>query len=128
MVELTNGTLFSNELLSEIREKFAFVDIDPLTQKKRLFLDNAGGSYRLKSANEKFAKFDLIPDHPQRDHETAKLLFEVEQKGIDDTRTIFNAKKGSIGTYLTASQAMFDITGVIAENIEGTNIRTSIRF
>lgn len=125
MVKLTNETLFSNKLLSEIREKFAFVDIDPLTQKKRLFLDNAGGSYRLKSANEKFAQFDLIPDHPQRDHETAKLLFEVEQKAIEDIRTIFNAKKGRIGTYFTASQAMFDITGVIAENIEGTNIVTT---
>lgn len=125
MVELKNDTLFSNELLSEIREKFAFVDTDPLTQKKRLFLDNAGGSYRLKSANEQFARFDLIPDHPQRDHETAKYLLEVERQGVDDTRTIFNAKKGSIATYLTASQAMFEITGVIAENIEGTNIVTT---
>lgn len=118
MVKLTTETLFSNDLLSQIRDKFAFVDIDPHTQKKRLFLDNAGGSFRLKSANEKFAQFDLIPDHPGRDHETAKFLFEIEQQGINDTRTIFNAKEGSIATYLTASQAMFEITGVIAENIE----------
>ncbi|MFC5591431.1 aminotransferase class V-fold PLP-dependent enzyme [Sporosarcina soli] len=125
MVQLKNETLFSNALLSEIREKFAFVDTDPLTGKKRLFFDNAGGSYRLKTANEKFAQFDLIPDHPQRDHETAKLLHEVEQQGIDDIRTIFNAKQGKIATYLTASQAMFEMTGVIAENIEGTNIVTT---
>ncbi|MCM3396926.1 aminotransferase class V-fold PLP-dependent enzyme [Oceanobacillus profundus] len=125
MVKLTTETLFSNDLLSQIRDKFAFVDIDPHTQKKRLFLDNAGGSFRLKSANEKFAQFDLIPDHPGRDHETAKFLFEIEQQGINDTRTIFNAKEGSIATYLTASQAMFEITGVIAENIEGSNIVTT---
>ena len=125
MVKLTNETLFSNELLEEIRGKFAFVDIDPIKKKKRLFFDNAGGSFTLKSSNEKFAQIDLIPDHPQRDHETANYLAQVEQKGIDDVRIIFNAKKGSIATYLTASQAMFEITGVIAENIEGSNIVTT---
>lgn len=125
MEKLANETLFSPELLREIREKFAFVDIDPLTQKKRLFLDNAGGSFRLKRSVEKFSQFDLIPDHPQRDHETAKYLAEIERKGIEDARIIFNSKKGSIATYLTASQAIFDITGVIAENIEGSNIVTT---
>ncbi|KAB2329761.1 aminotransferase class V-fold PLP-dependent enzyme [Cytobacillus depressus] len=125
VVKLTNETLFSNELLAEIREKFAFIDVDPLKQKKRLFFDNAGGSFKLKSANKKFTQFDMIPDHPQRDHEAARYLSEIEQKGIDDTRIIFNAKKGSIATYLTASKAIFEITGVIAENIEGTNIVTT---
>ena len=100
MVKLTSETLFSNELLEEIRERFAYIDIDPLTQKKRLFFDNAGGSFRLKSANEKFAQLDLIPNCPMRDHEVSKYLTEVEQKGIDDTRVIFNAKNGSIATYL----------------------------
>ena len=34
MVNLNNNTLFSNELLEEIREKFAFVDTDPLHSKR----------------------------------------------------------------------------------------------
>lgn len=125
MFKTTNGTLFSNEILEEIKEKFAFVDIDPLTQRKRIFFDNAGGSFRLKSANEKFSQIDLIPNCPQRDHNISKYLLDIEQKGVNDTRIIFNAKKGSIGTYLTASKAIFEITGVIAENIEGTNIVTT---
>lgn len=120
-----NEKLFSNKLLGEIREKFAYVDINPLKQEKRLFFDNAGGSFKLKSANEKFSQVDLIPDHPQRNHSVAKYLSDIEKKGIEDTRIIFNAKKGSIGTYLTASQAIFKITGVIAENIAGTNIVTT---
>ena len=90
-----------------------------------MFFDNAGGSFRLKSANEKFAVLDLIPNCPMRDHEVSKYLTEVEQKGIEDTRIIFNAKNGSIGTHYTASQAIFGITGVIAENVEGTNIVTT---
>lgn len=125
MSEETYGTLLSDQLLEEIREKFAYVDSDPLTKKKRIFFDNAGGSIKLKSANEAFSYFDLIPDHPQRDHAAAKYLAEIEQQGLEDTRIIFNAKNGRIGTYLTASQAMFELTGVIAENIKGTNIVTT---
>lgn len=122
----TKGEVFNKELLGEIREKFAYIDFDPLKQEKRLFFDNAGGSFRLKSANETFAKFDLIPNCPMREHETSIYLTEVEQKGIDDTRIIFNAKEGSIATYLTASQAIFEITSLIAENIDGTNIVTTV--
>lgn len=124
-IKMANEILFSKELLDEIREKFAYVDTDPLTQKKRLYMDNAGGSLRLKSTIEKFLQYDLIPDHPQREHETAKYLADVENKGLEDTRLIFNAKDGSIVTCFTASQAIFEITGKIAENIEGTNIVTT---
>ena len=49
-----------------------------------------------------------------RDHEVSKHLLDIEQKGIEDARIIFNAKKGSIATYYTASQAIFGVTGVIA--------------
>ncbi|MFD1927989.1 aminotransferase class V-fold PLP-dependent enzyme [Sporosarcina siberiensis] len=121
-----NGELFNNELLAEIREKFAYVGFDPLKQVDRLFFDNAGGSFRLKRANEIFSQFDLIPNCPMREHETSKYLTDIEQKGIDDTRIIFNAKKGSIATYFTASKAIFEITRLIAENIEGTNIVTTV--
>src|SRR5699024_7974126 len=125
METLKNGTLFSDDLMKDIRKRFAYIDRDPLTEKKRLFFDNAGGSFRLKSAMNKFAEIDMIPDHPQRDNKVARYLSEVEQKGKDDTRIVFNSKKGSIVTYLTASQAIFEITGVIAENVEGTNIVTT---
>lgn len=125
MSNITEGTLFDPQLLEQIRKKFAHIDTDPLTGKKRLFLDNAGGSFRLKSANERFSQIDLIPDHPMRGHETAKHLAEIEQRGINDIRTIFNAKDGAIVPYYTASQAMFNLTAVIAEHIEGTNIVTT---
>src|SRR5690625_3699136 len=115
-----DGLLFSEPLLTEIRGKFAHVDEDPLLQRKRLFFDNACGSFRLKKATEKFSYFDSVPNCPQREHDTSTHLLQVEAQGFNDIRTIFNAKKGSIATYLTASKAMFDITGIIAENIEGT--------
>lgn len=119
------GILFSDELMKAIREKFAYVDRDPLTKGKRIYFDNAGGSFRLKRAIESFSQLDMIPDHPQREHEVAKHLAEIEKKGMEDTKLIFNGEDGRIAMYLTASQAIFDLTGVIAENIEGTNIVTT---
>ena len=125
MSHVAEGKLLDSELLGEIREKFAYIDTDPLTKKKRVFLDNAGGSFRLKRANERFAEVDLIPDHPMRGHETAVYLADIERQGIEDVRTIFNAKNGVIVPYYTASQAMFNLTGVVAEHVEGTNIVTT---
>lgn len=125
MEKLDTGILFSDELLREVREKFYYIEVDPIQQKKRMFFDNAGGSFRLKRATEVFAQLDSIPDCPEREHETAKYLIDIQEKGTNDIRTIFNAKDGSIATYLTASQAIFEITGIIAENIEGTNIVTT---
>ncbi|ALC83442.1 MULTISPECIES: aminotransferase class V-fold PLP-dependent enzyme [Bacillus] len=125
MERLDTGFLFSNEILNEVRKKFNYIEEDPIQQKKRIFFDNAGGSFRLKRATEIFTKLDSIPDCPEREHETAKYLIDIQEKGTNDIRTIINAKDGSIATYLTASQAIFEITGIIAENIEGTNIVTT---
>ncbi len=125
MSHVAEGKLLDSELLGEIREKFAYIDTDPLTKEARIFLDNAGGSFRLKLANERFAEIDLIPDHPMREHRTAVYLSDIEKQGIDDIRTIFNAKNGAIVPYYTASQAIFNLTGVVAEHVEGTNIVTT---
>ncbi|MCK1976888.1 aminotransferase class V-fold PLP-dependent enzyme [Jeotgalicoccus huakuii] len=121
MSHVAEGKLLDSELLGEIREKFAYIDTDPLTKEHRIFLDNAGRSFRLKRANERFAEVDLIPDHPMRGHQTAVYLSDIEKQGIDDIRTIFNAKTGAIVPYYTASQAMFNLTGIVAEHVEGTN-------
>lgn len=53
-------------------------------------------------------------------------LKEVMKKGEDAVRTILNAKDGAILTEMTASQVMFNMVGVIAENIEGNNIVTTV--
>ena len=92
-----NGEFFSNELLNEIREKFYYVDESPDIG-KRLFFDNAGGSFRLKEAVKKFAEVDAIPDCPERAHKMALYLQKVQEDGTNDVRTIFNAKGGSIIT------------------------------
>jgi selenocysteine lyase/cysteine desulfurase len=119
------GILFDENLLGAIRGKFSWIEEDPIQKRKRLFFDNAGGSFRLKNALEAFLQLDALPDCPEREHQTANYLIDVIQKGTNDIRTIFNAKEGSIATYLTASQAIFEITGLIAEHATGTNIVTT---
>lgn len=123
---LQEGILFSDELQKEIKEKFWHVDSDPLREGRRIFFDNAGGAFRLKSVLESYARIDALPDCPERVHATALYLQKVQEDGENDIRTILNAKDGSLHTTLTASQAMYDMVGAVAENIPGTNIVTTV--
>lgn len=120
------GVAFSKDLMEEVKSKFLYVDDDPFIG-KRLYFDNAGGAFRLKTAVGKFKEIDEIPDCPERVHKMALYLQEVQNKSEEDIRLIFNAKKrGSIITSLTASQVMFQMVGTIAENVEGTNMVTTV--
>ncbi len=73
-----------------------------------------------------FARIDAIPDCPERIHELAAFLQQVQADGTADVRTILNARDGSVYASLTASGAMFDMVRTIAENIPGTNLVTSV--
>jgi len=121
-----DGMAFPEALLGQIRSKFHHLESDPLRPGRRLYFDNAGGAFRLKSALEAFYRIDSMPDCPERVHQTANYMNEVIRKGEDDIRTIFNARKeGRIVTMLSASQVIFSVTGVIAENVPGNNIVTT---
>ena len=119
------GVLFSSDLQKEIKDKFYQVDQDHLGR-KRLFFENSGGSLRLKSAVEAKERFERIPDCPDRNHDTSKLLQKVKEEGIRDIlQIICGAKSGSLVTELTASQVMFQMTQAIIENVPGTNVVTT---
>jgi cysteine desulfurase / selenocysteine lyase len=123
-MDATN-TVFSDELQGEIKSRFHFVDED-FTGRRRVFMDNAGGSFRLKSAVERLALVDSIPDCSERVHDVARHLQGIEARGADDVRLIFNANGGAVFASLTASGAMFDVIRAIAENIDGDNVVTSV--
>ncbi len=119
------GTPFSSELQAEIKSRFHFVDED-FEGKRRLFMDNAGGSFRLQSAVERLAMVDSVPDCSERKHEVARYLRAIETQGADDLRLMFNATGGAVFASHTASGAMFDVIRAIAENVEGDNVVTSV--
>lgn len=125
MTDYPNGLLFSDEMQEQVKSKFYYVDEDPDIG-KRLFFDNAGGALRLKSVVAKYAEIDAIPDCPERAHKMALRLQKIQNDGTNDARIIFNANDGSIVTSLTASQAMFEIVGAVAENVPGANMVTTV--
>lgn len=119
------GTLFSDALMRDIKSRFHYVDLD-MHGRERLFFDNAGGSFRLKTATEAFARIDALPDCPERIHELSLFLQEVQADGAADLRTILNARGGSTYASLTASGAMFDMVRAVAEHVPGKNMVTSV--
>ncbi|HEX7865419.1 MAG TPA: aminotransferase class V-fold PLP-dependent enzyme [Variovorax sp.] len=122
---LERGQAFSDALMREVKARFLQVDHDH-RGRERLYFDNAGGSFRLKAAAERFAQVDAIPDNAERIHATAVELQDIQAKGSADLRTILNATGGSVYASLTASGAMFDMVRAIAENVPGTNMVTTV--
>lgn len=120
------GEFFPMELLSEIRDRFYYVDSEP-NGRKRLFFENAGGSLRLKKCVEAKMEYEKYPDCPERIHDTALMLKHIQKMGTEDImKVIFGASDGALLTELTASQAMFSMVGVVARHVPGTNIVTSV--
>lgn len=119
------GILFSDTLMNDIKSRFHYVDHD-IQGRERLYFDNAGGSFRLKTATEAFARIDALPDCPERIHELSLFLQKVQADGTADLRTIFNARGGSVYASLTASGAMFDMVRAVTEHVPGTNLVTSV--
>ncbi|WP_369051050.1 aminotransferase class V-fold PLP-dependent enzyme [Burkholderia gladioli] len=119
------GAFFPETLMTEIRSRFHHVDRD-IDGRERLFLDNAGGSFRLKAAVEAWARVDALPDCPERIHARALDLQAIQADGEADVRTILNAVGGSVYPSLTASGAMFEMVRAIMENVRGGNAVTTI--
>ena len=119
------GLAFSDALMREVKARFLLVDRDH-HGRERLYFDNAGGSFRLKAAAERFAQVDAIPDNAERIHATAVELQQIQAKAGEDLRTILNASGGSVYASLTASGAMFDMVRAVAENVPGTNMVTTV--
>ena len=120
-MEYPCGLLFEEEYIKELKNQFCFVDSDP-EMGERLFFDNSGGSLRLKSCVLAKSETEAYPDCPERVHERAVALKKIVTDGTDMLlRTVFGASSGSIMTELTASQTMFQMVGIIMENVPGKN-------
>ena len=118
--------MFTEEELEKIRAQFYYVDED-YYGRKRLFFDNAGGSLRLKKAEEAFHQTDSMPDASEHSNSLALELAALEDRGRDDIKhVIFNAKSGTIYPSYTASQIAMEMVRVILENAKGTNVVTTM--
>lgn len=118
------GLLFEPKLQAKVRDRFCNMDEDMFG--KRIFFENSGGALRLKACIDAVVRYDSHPDCPGRHQKQADVLDAVVKKGYEDLRVVFNAKKGSIATCLSASQIMFNIVEAIATNVPGKNMVVSV--
>lgn len=120
-MDFEKGILFDDDFQKSLKTQFLFADSDPVYG-KRLFFDNSGGSLRLKRCVEKKAEIEAFPDCPERIHARSVYLKSLVQQGTKEIlEIIFGAKSGALITELTASQTMFQLVGMIMENVSGTN-------
>ncbi|WP_136441145.1 aminotransferase class V-fold PLP-dependent enzyme [Pacificoceanicola onchidii] len=87
--------MFSDDLLAQVRARFAHVDDCPFTG-PRVFFENAGGALTLKSVVETSGKFAAIPDNQGRDNPASKALVAVIDKARADLGVFFNAPDGAV--------------------------------
>ena len=121
----SSGKFFSGAIMQFVKRSFFHLETD-INNKPRLFFDNAGGSLRLKKSVEAYAKISAIPDCPERIHQTAIHLQNIQYQGEQDFRMMLNVSSGAVHTSLTASKAMFDMVRAITENVAGSNMVTTV--
>jgi len=97
---------FSQNLLSDIRSKFAHVDHCPF-QGERVFFENAGGALTLKSVVETTTQFAAIPDNQGRANVASKALVDTINQACEDTRTLCNASSGQIIVGESGTELLF---------------------
>ena len=108
--------------LDELRSRFLYVDRD-FTGRRRLFFDNAGGSLRLKAAEEAFTRADSTPDCSEHSNKIAKYLDGLESRGRTDLlECVFNAPDGILYPSYSASQIMMELCRVFAGGARGTHV------
>ncbi|MFW2542485.1 aminotransferase class V-fold PLP-dependent enzyme [Primorskyibacter sp. 2E107] len=87
--------MFSDDLLAQVRARFAHVEECPLSG-PRVFFENAGGALTLKSVVETTAKFAAIPDNQGRDNVASQALVDVISKARADVRSLMGAPDGAV--------------------------------
>lgn len=119
------GKFIPHDVHQELRQKFAYVEQDHHGT-DRIFLDNSGGSFRLKNAVKYWSELDLICDCPERKHDIAKELIATIEEGKVNISKIFGTSSGTGFIRYTASLCNYELIDIAAEQLPGKNIVTTI--
>ncbi|WGW03462.1 aminotransferase class V-fold PLP-dependent enzyme [Tropicibacter oceani] len=87
--------MFSDDLLAQIRARFAHVETCPFTG-PRIFFENAGGALTLNSVVDTTTRFAGIPDNQGRDNPASQALVKVINQAREDVKVLFNAPGGAV--------------------------------
>ena len=96
----------SNELMNDIRSKFAQIDSCPV-QGQRVFFENAGGALTLNRVVDVSRDYAAIPDNQGRDNPGSHELVRIIQKAKDDLRVFMNAPSGQFFVGESGTELIF---------------------
>ena len=109
------------DLMREVRSRFAHVEACPFSG-KRIFLDSASGSLRLKTVMEAAERELLLPDQFSRLTQGARHCREVRAQGEADVRAFLGARSGVIVPSKTSTDGLFRLIRHAAARYPGTNV------
>jgi cysteine desulfurase / selenocysteine lyase len=87
---------FSPELMAAVRERFLHVDRCPIEGRERVFLENGGGSLKLREALARNDVVAELPDQEGRDNPASRHLSAVIHRGRADLRMQFGSEQGQV--------------------------------
>ena len=96
----------SNDLLNDIRSKFAQIDSCPV-QGQRVFFENAGGALTLNSVVDASRNYAAIPDNQGRENAGSHELVRVIQKAKADLSVFMNAPSGQFFVGESGTELIF---------------------
>jgi cysteine desulfurase / selenocysteine lyase len=99
-------TQISDDLLTEIRAKFAQIDRCQ-QQGERIFFENAGGALTLNSVVESSQNYAAIPDNQGRDNPGSHELSRVIDAAKEDMRIFMNAPDGQFFMGESGTELLF---------------------
>lgn len=115
---------FDSPMLDRIRERFHYVDEDPLSG-PRIFLDGAAGSLRLKRAVEVLAEASRWPDALGRPSPGSEQASASIERGMDSVRDFLGARNRVVMPAMSAVHAIFRVIAAAAAGGRGDNIVTT---
>lgn len=115
------GKLFSDDLLGQIRERFAHVESDPFTG-KRIYFENIGGSLTLKSVIDAVASLTAIPDNAGRKNPASLKIDSIIAQGLEDVKNFMGARSGVIALSESTTSNAYKILAPIIMNVPGDNV------
>ncbi len=119
------GILMPAEVTAQVRDKFYYVERCPMTNVERMFFDNSGGSFRLKSVSEAFSKADNLPNCTGHGGVVSDYLDSLRDQATETLKMMFNAKEGCIVTSMTASIILWDAIQAVIKSVPGSNVVTT---
>lgn len=117
--------MLPDEILTQVRDRFANVDECPI-EGPRIFFENAGGALTLKSVVETTTRFAAIPDNQGRDNPASAHLMQIIAKSRADAHDFFGAKSGQMIVGESGTELLFRLIRTACVNMGGAVIGSTV--